>query len=122
MDLAKRDLKVHEISKQIKIEQAKMLKRFKTISDKKSKNKYLQEIYNNYKKFKDDIISNKKDQVKHIKSLLKYLEKMKKENSENKNILNKLDLEEKSLNKKISDLKYEIKVINKETKSRRKKK
>ena len=121
MDLAKRDLKVHEISKQIKIEQAKMLKRFKTISDKKSKNKYLQEIYNNYKKFKDDIILNKEKQVKHIKSLLKYLEKMKKENLENKSILNKLDLEEKSLNKKISDLKYEIKVINKETKSRRKK-
>ena len=121
MDLAKRDLKVHEISKQIKIEQAKMLKRFKTIREKKSKNKYLQEIYNNYKKFKDDIILNKKNQVKHIKSLLKYLEKMKKENSENKTLLNKLDLEEKSLNKKISDLKYEIKVINKETKSRRKK-
>ena len=121
MDLAKRDLKVHEISKQIKLEQAKMLKRFKTISDKKSKNKYLQQIYKNYKKFKDNIITDKQNQMKHIKSLLKYLEKMKKENSENEIILNKLRLEEKSLVKKISDLKYEIKVINKETKSRRKK-
>ena len=121
MDLAKRDLKVHEISKQIKLEQAKMLKRYQTISNKKTKNKYLQQIHDNYKKFKDDIVNDKKKQIKHITSLIKYLEKMKKENSENDMILNKLRLEEKSLLKKISDLKYEIKVINKETKSRRKK-
>ena len=121
MDLAKRDLKVHEISKQIKLEQIKMLKRFKTISDKKSKNKYLDEIYTNYKKYRDDIISNKENQLKHIKLLLNYLKKMKKNEDEDENLLSKMRLEEKSLLKKILDLKYEIKIIKKETKSRRKK-
>jgi len=121
MRLAERDLKLNKTMLEMRNEQVRLLTRMKKIGGRKNKNKYLSPVYEIYKKYRDDILGEKIAQEKHITSLIKYLEKMRISQKEiNKDILNKLDKEERDLKKKLMNLKEEIKLIKKETKIRKK--
>ena len=113
---AEQDLKIISLSKQIKLEEARMLKRLQKINKKKNHNKYLKEIHESYNNFKKDMMSNRNKQKKHIKNLIKYLEKMKKENMNNEDILKKARNEEESLKKRLNEINEELKEIKKQTK------
>tara|TARA_X000001036_G_scaffold423848_1_gene448284 strand:- start:730 stop:1107 length:378 start_codon:yes stop_codon:yes gene_type:complete len=121
MILAERDLKLNKTMMEMRNEQVRLLTRMKQVGGRKRKNKYLNDVYEIYKNYRDDILVEKKSQEKQIKNLIKYLEKMRiSQNNINENILKKIDKEEKDLKKKLSDLKEEIKTIKRETKSRKK--
>jgi len=121
MILAERDLKLNKTMMEMRNEQVRLLTRMKQVGGRRKKNKYLNDVYEIYKNYRDDILVKKKEQEKQIKNLIKYLEKMRiSQNNINANVLKKIDKEEKDLKKKLSDLKEEIKTIKKETKSRKK--
>jgi len=113
---AEKDLKIVSLSRQIKLEEARMLKRLQKINKKKKHNEYLKEIHESYNNFKKDMVNNREKQKKHIKNLIKYLEKMKKEHINNEYLLKKVRNEEEALKKRMSEIKGELKEIKKQTK------
>tara|TARA_B100000212_G_C27004957_1_gene376600 strand:- start:9 stop:386 length:378 start_codon:yes stop_codon:yes gene_type:complete len=121
MRLAERDLKLNKTTMEMRNEEVRLLTRMKQIGGRKRKNKYLGSVYEMYKKYRDDMLAEKKEQEKHILSLIKYLEKMRiSQNNVNRDVLKKIDKEEGDLKKKLNQLKEEIKLIKKETSLRKK--
>ena len=102
-------------------EEVRLLTRMKKIGGRRKKNKYLDSVFEMYKNYRDEMLDEKKTQEKHIMNLIKYLERMRIfQNEIDKDIIKKMDKEESDLKKKLLELKEEIKLIKKETKTRKK--
>ena len=114
MRLAERDLKLNKTTMEMRNEEVRLLTRMKQIGGRKRKNKYLGSVYDMYKKYRDDMLAEKKEQEKHILSLIKYLEKMRiSQNSVNRDVLKKIDKEEGDLKKEIESIEGRNKINKK---------
>ena len=75
MDIYNEDLLLKKIKYQIKKNKKKLINDFRELEHSKTNNEFLNEIYNDYEKYKNYIVGLKKDQEIQILSLLHYLEK-----------------------------------------------
>ena len=58
-EIANRDLILNEIEKEIKNQRSNIFNQLKDIEEKRQKNQYLNEIYQDYVKFKEHIVKEK---------------------------------------------------------------
>ena len=102
MELIKRDLYLYEIEDQIKLRRNLILDKNKALNKKKKGNHFLQEVKEDYQKYYDYLIHEKKREYESMKLLQSYLEELiqtqkmtnmdfKNAKYEQKQILNEMD-------------------------------
>jgi hypothetical protein len=106
--IANRDLILNEIEKEIKNQRSNIFNQLKDIEEKRQKNQYLNEIYQDYVKFKEHIVKEKSEQKLLLQKLLSYLEKSKTEEFYASRLIQQLDIEEKNVHNKLNQVKKEL--------------
>jgi len=107
-EIANRDLILNEIEKEIKNQRSNIFNQLKDIEEKRQKNQYLNEIYQDYVKFKEHIVKEKSEQKLLLQKLLSYLEKSKTEEFYASRLIQQLDIEEKNVHDKLNHVKKEL--------------
>jgi len=107
-EIANRDLILNEIEKEIKNQRSNIFNQLKDIEEKRQKNQYLNEIYQDYVKFKEHIVKEKSEQKLLLQKLLSYLEKSKTEEFYASRLIQQLDIEEKNVHDKLNQVKKEL--------------
>ena len=107
-EIANRDLILNEIDKEIKNQRSNIFNQLKDIEEKRQKNQYLNEIYQDYVKFKEHIVKEKSEQKLLLQKLLSYLEKSKTEEFYASILIQQLDIEEKNVHDKLNHVKKEL--------------
>ena len=74
MELVERDLYLYEIEDQIKLRRNLILEKNKALIKKKRVNHFLEEVKNDYHKYRDYVIREKRQQYESMKLLQSYLE------------------------------------------------
>ena len=111
MDIYKKDLLLKKIQCQIKKNKKKLINDFRELEEKKTNNKFLNEVYKDYQNYQNYIIGLKKDQEIQILSLLHYLEKSMLEANLTERIVREAKHEEKILLSKLEKIRGELKEI-----------
>ena len=107
-EIANRDLILNEIEKEIKNQRSNIFNQLKDIEEKRQKNQYLNDIYQDYVKFKEHIVKEKSEQKLLLQKLLSYLEKSKTEEFYASRLIQQLDIEEKNVHNKLNQVKKEL--------------
>ena len=107
-EIANRDLILNEIEKEIKNQRSNIFNQLNDIEEKRQKNQYLNEIYQDYVKFKEHIVKEKSEQKLLLQKLLSYLEKSKTEEFYASRLIQQLDIEEKNVHDKLNHVKKEL--------------
>lgn len=107
-ELAHRDLILNQIDKEIKNQHSFIFNQLQDIEKKRQTNKYLNNIYEDYMKFKEYIIKEKSEQKLLLQNLLAYLEKSKTEEFYASRLLDQLDKEEKNVFNKLNQVKKDL--------------
>lgn len=107
-ELAHRDLILNQIDKEIKNQHSFIFNQLRDIEKKRQTNKYLNNIYEDYMKFKEYIIKEKSEQKLLLQNLLAYLEKSKTEEFYASRLLDQLDKEEKNVFNKLNQVKKDL--------------
>ena len=107
-EIANRDLILNEIEKEIKNQRSNIFNQLKDIEEKRQKNQYLNDIYQDYVKFKEHIVKEKSEQKLLLQKLLSYLEKSKTEEFYASRLIQQLDIEEKNVYNKLNQVKNEL--------------
>jgi hypothetical protein len=107
-EIANRDLILNEIEKEIKNQRINIFNQLKDIEEKRQKNQYLNDIYQDYVKFKEHIVKEKSEQKLLLQKLLSYLEKSKTEEFYASRLIQQLDIEEKNVHNKLNQVKNEL--------------
>ena len=111
MDIYNEDLLLKKIQCQIKKNKKKLINDFRELEHSKTNNEFLNEIYNDYEKYKNYIVGLKKDQEIQILSLLHYLEKSMLEANLTERMVLEAKNEEKILLNKLAEIRGELKEI-----------
>ena len=111
MDIYNKDLLLKKIQCQIKKNKKKLINDFRELEASKTNNEFLNEIYNDYQKYKNYIVGLKKDQEIQILSLLHYLEKSMLEANLTERMVLEAKNEEKILLNKLVEIRGELKEI-----------
>ena len=111
MDIYNEDLLLKKIQCQIKKNKKKLINEFRELEHSKTNNEFLNEIYNDYEKYKNYIVGLKKDQEIQILSLLHYLEKSMLEANLTERMVLEAKNEEKILLNKLAEIRGELKEI-----------
>ena len=111
MDIYNEDLLLKKIQCQIKKNKKKLINDFRELEHSKTNNEFLNEIYNDYEKYKNYIVGFKKDQEIQILSLLHYLEKSMLEANLTERMVLEAKNEEKILLNKLAKIRGELKEI-----------
>ncbi len=107
-ELAHRDLILNQIDKEIKNQHNFIFNQLRDIEKKRETNKYLNNIHDDYVKFKEYIVKEKSEQKLLLQNLLSYLEKSKTEEFYASRLLDQLDKEEKNVFNKLNQVKKEL--------------
>jgi hypothetical protein len=107
-ELAHRDLILNQIDKEIKNQHSFIFNQLRDIEKKREKNQYLNNIYDDYVKFKEYIVKEKSEQKLLLQNLLSYLEKSKTEEFYASRLLDQLDKEEKNVFNKLNQVKKDL--------------
>ena len=111
MDIYNEDLLLKKIQCQIKKNKKKLINDFRELEHSKTNNEFLNEIKNDYEKYKNYIVGLKKDQEIQILSLLHYLEKSMLEANLTERMVLEAKNEEKILLNKLAEIRGELKEI-----------
>lgn len=107
-EIANKDLILNKIENEIKNQQNFILSQLTDIEKKRKSNQYLNSIYEDYMKFKEYIVKEKTEQKMVMQKLLSYLEKSKMEEYYASRLIDQLNIEEKSVQKKLNDIKSDL--------------
>lgn len=111
MDLvtvADRDLKVNTIEEQIKKRQKLILEKARDIEQTKKENKFLEHVYNDYKKYHTYILEEKKQQMEAFHILQNYLDNLINTDKISKHELENLKNDQSGILKELNTVKNEL--------------
>jgi len=75
-NLAKREIQMKKIEELIQYNQMLILEKKRELEERKKENHFLEEVYNDYRKYYEDIVKEKKQQVQSLDNLHTYLDQL----------------------------------------------
>lgn len=106
--LANRDKILQVIQSEINLQQLNVLRQMNDLEKNKENNDFLREVYEDYSKYKNYIINEKRDQKKFLEGLISYLEKTKAQGEITDRMIEKSKFEEKEIMNKLKNVKKEL--------------
>ena len=106
--LAERDKILQGIQSEINLQQLNVLRQMKDLEKNKEKNDFLNGVYQDYSKYKEFIINQKKDQKIFLEGLVSYLEKTKSTGEITDRMIEQTKFEERDIMDKLKKIKKEL--------------
>jgi len=106
--LAERDQILQGIQSEINVQQLNVLRQMKDLEKNKEKNDFLKGVFEDYSKYKNFIIDQKKDQKIFLEGLISYLEKTKVTGEITDRMIEKSKFEERDIMDKLKKIKKEL--------------
>jgi hypothetical protein len=107
-EIANKDLILNQIENEIQNQRIFIINQLTDIEKKRQSNQYLNNIYEDYLKFKEYIVKEKTEQKMLLQKLASYLEKSKTEEFYASRLLQQLDKEEKNVHDKLEKVKNDL--------------
>lgn len=106
--LADRDKILQGIQSEINLQQLNVLRQMKDLERNKEKNDFLKGVFEDYNKYKDFIINQKRDQKIFLEGLISYLEKTKVTGEITDRMIEQTKFEERDIMDKLKKIKKEL--------------
>jgi hypothetical protein len=108
LKLAERDKTLQQIQSEIKLQQINLLRQTQELEKNHKSNKFLEDVFEDYKVFRDHIIDEKRNQKIFLEGLITYLEKMQVQGKMTERLMNQSKHEETSILDKLDKVKKEL--------------
>ena len=106
--IAERDKILDGIQSEINLQQLNVLRQMKDLEKNKEKNDFLKGVFEDYSKYRDFIINQKRDQKIFLEGLISYLEKTNATGEITERMIEKTKFEEKEIMGKLKDVKKQL--------------
>lgn len=111
MDIYKKDKILQQIREQINLNEKNIIQKGGNLDLFKDKISSIKDIYDNFQNYKNDIIHKKKEQEKHILTLLNYLDKSSMEYELTDKIIFQINHERKILMAELEKIRLKLKEL-----------
>jgi hypothetical protein len=106
--LAERDKILQGIQSEIYLQQLNVLRQMKDLEKNRNKNEFLKGVYEDYNKYRDFIINQKREQKEFLEGLISYLEKTTAQGEITDRMLEKAKFEEKEIMNNLNNVKKQL--------------
>tara|TARA_B110000444_G_C18839980_1_gene598277 strand:- start:2491 stop:2856 length:366 start_codon:yes stop_codon:yes gene_type:complete len=106
--IANRDKILQGIQSEINLQQLNVLRQMSDLEKNKEENEFLKQVFEDYKKYKDHIINQKKDQKLFLEGLISYLDKTKAQSEITERMIEKSKFEERDILNRLKKVKQEL--------------
>jgi GTP1/Obg family GTP-binding protein len=108
MSLAERDKKIERLRCAAEKKRGEIIKRLTELREIKKQNEFMEGVYRDYERYRDNLVDQKRRSKEHMEMLLEYLERMKMTGSETNELLGRANYEQGRILEQINEVRKDL--------------